>query len=122
MDAERLPDVAASGNRERPPGLIRQFAGAFASQRSRKSDLPASSAIQPASDQNISEDDCLGGDGGNPVSPSPAILAAVEKLETERNLPAFGRYGLDLGRTYRSFDTKAKMFLPKWRSSCGHWA
>lgn len=80
------------------------------------------SKATPASDQNSSVPGCAGTGDGNISSGNPVILATGEKLKTERDIPAFGLYGLGLDRTYRSLDTRAKMFGPKWRSSYDHYS
>ena len=80
-----------------------------------------SNQSKPASDQNTSADSCDGADSGNPSSGNPVILATGEKRKSEQDIRAFGAYGLGLERSYRSFDTKAKMFGPKWRSTYDHY-
>lgn len=65
---------------------------------------------KPASDANTAIDDCSS--TGNPV-----IIATGEKFKHEPDFGAGGNDGLELRRTYRSFDTKAKMFGSRWLSS-----
>lgn len=74
---------------------------------------------EPASEANTSAESC-GGDNGNPSTGNPVIIATGEKHKTELDFSAGSSYGLDLRRTYRSFNTTAKMFGPKWLSSYDH--
>ena len=57
-----------------------------------------------------------GGDQ-NESTPNPVIIATGEKYKTEFDFIAGGTVGLDLQRTYRSFNATSTMFGPKWMSS-----
>jgi RHS repeat-associated protein len=67
----------------------------------------------PSANNNSSTEDC----GQNPSGTKPVVFATGEKFKKEQDFIAGGMAGLDLERTYRSFNTNAGMFGPKWMSS-----
>jgi RHS repeat-associated protein len=72
----------------------------------------------PASANNSSPTTCGDGPGNyNPTTNNPVIIATGEKYKAEQDIVTGSLYGMDLKRTYRSFDTQTSMFGPKWRSS-----
>lgn len=80
------------------------------------SKTPGAAQTAPvAADANTEPDRC--GDSKSPSSKNPVIIATGEKYKDESDIVAGSTYGLDLRRTYRSFNTSAKMFGPKWMST-----
>lgn len=65
---------------------------------------------KPASDKNTSPA-C-----SNPATGSPVVIATGEKYKSELDIVSGSEYALALSRTYRSFNTSATMFGPKWLS------
>jgi len=70
----------------------------------------------PASTNNTQPTDCGSEQNNSPTTDHPVIIATGEKYKPEQDIVTGNSYGLDLVRTYRSFNTSATMFGPKWMS------
>ena len=78
---------------------------------------PGSSAIaKPASTDSSGTTDCTDLENSNPTSSFPVVISSGEKYKQEVDFGAGSSYGLSLQRTYRSFNSSATMFGPKWLS------
>ena len=80
-------------------------------------------SIRNASDPRPSQIDRTAADPGTALdncTDNPVIIASGEKLKDEPDFGSSSLDGLEMRRTYRSFDAKAKMFGPKWLSSYDH--
>ena len=72
---------------------------------------------KPPPKNNTSPTKCADPQNSNPSTGSPVIISTGEKYKVEQDFAAGSDYALGLQRTYRSFDTNATMFGPKWLSS-----
>jgi RHS repeat-associated protein len=67
-----------------------------------------------SSDANTAPNDC---EGKSPSTSNPVIIATGEKFKTEHDIVAEGEFSMGLDRTYKSFDTSARMFGNRWNST-----
>ncbi|WP_080753198.1 RHS repeat-associated core domain-containing protein [Janthinobacterium lividum] len=71
---------------------------------------------EPATSDSSAPTDCSDTNNNNPMTGNPVIISTGEKYKTEVDFSAGNSYGLSLQRTYRSFNSNATMFGPKWLS------
>ncbi|MEX0141164.1 RHS repeat protein [Massilia sp. LMS1-1-1.1] len=71
---------------------------------------------EPATTDSSAPTDCSDTNNTNPMTGNPVIISTGEKYKNEVDFSAGNSYGLSLQRTYRSFNSSATMFGPKWLS------